>query len=456
MGGSARRVVAVVAAVTIPFVAPAIATSIGLSSAIGAAAANTVVGGTLGAISAKASGGNALIGAVTGGVGGYFGGGGGDLFAGPTVGTQQAQMLAAQDAAFGLTPSASSTALGYQAPVTAPITTAVGTGTQQAGMLSAQDAALGLTPSASSTALGYQAPVGDFGTALSGGASTTQQAQMLAAQDAALGLTPSASSTATGYQAPTAATQQAQMLAAQDAAFGPSVASPSATAYQAPVATAPAGAPAGAPTTFTEAIKRVPGAIAEKFKDPKALADMTLRAAGQLAGAALAGDGLSDEEKQLLAAERSDLERLRSENETLFRERVSAAQNLIGESRYFDPEYFGLQRARQAQIAGARSKRAGLRGLRGRQRNVAERQFDIETARTTGSAYDVGAQAATTGRLQTQQAGLSLMPSTFPSVGYAGLRGAYESADKRRRQTAGDVANLFGSLTGRSQAGSIG
>ena len=456
MGGSARRVVAVVAAVTIPFVAPAIATSIGLSSAIGAAAANTVVGGTLGAISAKASGGNPLIGAVTGGVGGYFGGGGGDLFAGPTVGTQQAQMLAAQDAAFGLTPSASSTALGYQAPVTAPITTAVGTGTQQAGMLSAQDAALGLTPSASSTALGYQAPVGDFGTALSGGASTTQQAQMLAAQDAALGLTPSASSTATGYQAPTAATQQAQMLAAQDAAFGPSVASPSATAYQAPVATDPAGAPAGAPTTFTEAIKRVPGAIAEKFKDPKALADMTLRAAGQLAGAALAGDGLSDEEKQLLAAERSDLERLRSENETLFRERVSAAQNLIGESRYFDPEYFGLQRARQAQIAGARSKRAGLRGLRGRQRNVAERQFDIETARTTGSAYDVGAQAATTGRLQTQQAGLSLMPSTFPSVGYAGLRGAYESADKRRRQTAGDVANLFGSLTGRSQAGSIG
>ena len=455
MGGSARRVVAVVAAVTIPFVAPAIATSIGLSSAIGAAAANTVVGGTLGAISAKASGGNPLIGAVTGGVGGYFGGGGGDLFAGPTVGTQQAQMLAAQDAAFGLTPSASSTALGYQAPVTAPITTAVGTGTQQAGMLSAQDAALGLTPSASSTALGYQAPVGDFGTALSGGASTTQQAQMLAAQDAALGLTPSASSTATGYQAPTAATQQAQMLAAQDAAFGPSVASPSATAYQAPVATAPTTA-AGAPTTFTEAIKRVPGAIAEKFKDPKALADMTLRAAGQLAGAALAGDGLSDEEKQLLAAERSDLERLRSENETLFRERVSAAQNLIGESRYFDPEYFGLQRARQAQIAGARSKRAGLRGLRGRQRNVAERQFDIETARTTGSAYDVGAQAATTGRLQTQQAGLSLMPSTFPSVGYAGLRGAYESADKRRRQTAGDVANLFGSLTGRSQAGSIG
>ena len=455
MGGSARRVVAVVAAVTIPFVAPAIATSIGLSSAIGAAAANTVVGGTLGAISAKASGGNPLIGAVTGGVGGYFGGGGGDLFAGPTVGTQQAQMLAAQDAAFGLTPSASSTALGYQAPVTAPITTAVGTGTQQAGMLSAQDAALGLTPSASSTALGYQAPVGDFGTALSGGASTTQQAQMLAAQDAALGLTPSASSTATGYQAPTAATQQAQMLAAQDAAFGPSVASSSATAYQAPVATAPTTA-AGAPTTFTEAIKRVPGAIAEKFKDPKALADMTLRAAGQLAGAALAGDGLSDEEKQLLAAERSDLERLRSENETLFRERVSAAQNLIGESRYFDPEYFGLQRARQAQIAGARSKRAGLRGLRGRQRNVAERQFDIETARTTGSAYDVGAQAATTGRLQTQQAGLSLMPSTFPSVGYAGLRGAYESADKRRRQTAGDVANLFGSLTGRSQAGSIG
>jgi hypothetical protein len=192
----------------------------------------------------------------------------------------------------------------------------------------------------------------------------------------------------------------------------------------------------------------VPGAIAEKFKDPKVLADMTLRAAGQLAGAALAGDGLSAEEQQLLAAERADLERLRTENEALFRERLTAAQNLIGDSRYFDPEYFGLQRARQSQIAGARAKRAGLRGLRGRQRDIAERQFDIETARTTGSAYDVGAQAATTGRLQTQQAGLSLMPSTFPSVSYTGLRGAYDTAAQRRSERQSDIGKLFGTLTG--------
>jgi hypothetical protein len=108
------------------------------------------------------------------------------------------------------------------------------------------------------------------------------------------------------------------------------------------------GATTTVPTTFAEAVRAVPGEIAAKFSDPKALADMTLRAAGALAGSLSAGDGMSDEEKRLLKAQTDELRALQESNKLLFDQKLQAAQDLIGESKYFDPEYFGLQRARRA------------------------------------------------------------------------------------------------------------
>ena len=196
---------------------------------------------------------------------------------------------------------------------------------------------------------------------------------------------------------------------------------------------------ARAPQTFSEALKA-------KFTNPSAQADLTLRAAGMLAGSALAGSGLSPEEEALLGQQTEELRQLQQTNQALFNQRLEQAQNLAGESKYFDPEYFGLQSARRAQTAGAVAKRAGLRGLTGDRRESEARRFDIESGRRTGTAYDTGFMSAISPRVQTQQAGLAAMTPMTPT-NYAGLQGTYTAAALRQRQTQADIGDLFGTLT---------
>jgi len=209
-----------------------------------------------------------------------------------------------------------------------------------------------------------------------------------------------------------------------------------------------------APMSFTDAIKAVPGELKAKFSDPKALADMTLRAAGSLAGSLSAGDGMSDQEKQLLQAQTDELRALQVSNKALFDQKLQAAQDLIGESKYFDPEYFGLQRARKAQLAGAKAKRAGLRGLEGSRRASEERRFDLATGRDTGTAFDQGFGAGIEGRTQTLQAGLSMMPGMQTGYGsdYKNIYDQYTAADRRSKERAQGIGDLFGSFVGTSKA----
>ena len=233
------------------------------------------------------------------------------------------------------------------------------------------------------------------------------------------------------------------------------------TTTPAPVAMPPAGLSAGAggggaglapPKTFTEALGRVPGNIASRFTDPEKLADLTLRAAGQLAGSALATEGLSAEEQSLLNAQAEELRGLQATNQALFNEKLQAAQNLIGESKYFDPEYFGLQSARRAQLAGARAKQAGLRGLTGDRREAESRRFDLATGRDTGTAFDTGYRTGVLGRLQTTQAGLSGMPGPMPyqtPATDAMIAGQAINRARRREDEAG-ISQMFGSITGRA------
>lgn len=80
MSKGIKKVLGVVAAIAIPFVAPAIAGAIGISSTLGTAA----VGAGLGAASSAITGGNPLLGALTGGLGTFAAGGGfQNLFGGP-------------------------------------------------------------------------------------------------------------------------------------------------------------------------------------------------------------------------------------------------------------------------------------------------------------------------------------------------------------------------------------
>jgi len=412
MSKSVKTIVAVAAAIAIPFAAPYIASSIGMSAAIGtavgSATAGSVIGGAIvgaglgaakGAILGEDVGRSALMGGLGGGIGGYT--------AAPTGVEAMGPATAAQplDASFNQ----------YLAPTAAPV--------YDAGTASATGA---LTP-----APGYAtAPTTGFsGVDTSAGLNTS-----------AMGPMPTAQPLGSEFDAYAAAAPTAGLATGT----APAAAAAAPAAGVAPAAAAPAAAAAAAPPTFMSSLTKA-------FSNPVNQADFTLRAAGMLAGSAIAGDGLSSEEKALLNAQTEELRTLQTENRALFNQKLEQAQNMLGEAKYFDPEYFGLQRARREQVAGAQRKRAGLRGLTGERRESEGRRYDIGTGRGTATAYDQGYAGGVTGRQQATSAGLSAMPSAFPSSGSAmgELRSAYSTGRQNQRQAQSDIGYLFGSFTGR-------
>lgn len=136
MSKGVKKVLGVVAAIAVPFVAPAIAGAIGVSSAVGQAA----VGAGLGAAASAATGGNPVVGALTGGVGTYARAGGLDSLFG---GTQPATTGAATAAAPAYQP-AGTLATGTQTllPGATPAVTA-GLNTASLGGTTAANVAAG-------------------------------------------------------------------------------------------------------------------------------------------------------------------------------------------------------------------------------------------------------------------------------------------------------------------------
>ena len=494
-GGGLKAVVGLVAAVAIPFAAPAIVGAMASSTAIaaampaltaalsttaGAVVGSAIVGAGLGAVSAKVTGGDvgrgALFGAIGGGIGGYSQAG--NITAqGANVGTGSTTLANAGTPALATTPTANAvvtnvgSGTGYWSPELGAFVDPMSGST-----IAAQNIAYGGTINSSlanqltSGSLGAQGladaintsgtlavntpgaiggSAGAFGagggmyydptTAVAGSAPSYAQA--------GLQVTP-----AMEQAAANAAVQSGQMVNTAATATTPAqtVAAPAGG-----TTAAAGGATAAAPTTFTQALK-------QKFTDPRAQADLFLRAAGQLAGSAIAGDGLSDEEKALLNQQTAELRQLRETNQDLFNQRLQEAQSMIGESKYFDPAYFGMQSQRAVQTAGARAKREAL-GKYGPQRaglrSAEERRFDLGISTGGQTAYLQGADSAQQNKLRTQAAGLSVLPTSgnATSLQYGSyIGGLYDAADRRRRQAAGDIGDLFGSFTGADKAASNG
>tara|TARA_R110000822_G_scaffold139730_3_gene277338 strand:+ start:8339 stop:10000 length:1662 start_codon:yes stop_codon:yes gene_type:complete len=493
-GGGLKAIIGVAAAIAIPFAAPAIVGALASSTAIaaslpfvtaalsttaGAVIGSAIVGAGLGAVTAKVTGGDvgrgALMGAIGGGIGGYSEAG--NIVAqGQNVGTGATALTDAGTATLATTPTANAVVTnvgsntGYWSPeIGAYIDPSTG------AQISAQNIAYGGTVDStlasqlstgavdaqtlansinSSGTLAVNTPgaiggsAGAFGagggtyydptTAVAGSAPSYAQA--------GLQYTP-----AMEQAAANAAVQSGQMVNV------PATSAAGSTAQTVQAGTAPAvtGSAVAAPTTFSQALK-------QKFTDPKAQADMFLRAAGQLAGSAVAGDGLSDEEKQLLQQQTTELQQLRTTNQELFNQRLQEAQGLIGESKYFDPAYFGMQAQRGVQTSGARAKRDALNKFgsqRAGLRASEERRFDLGIATGGQTAYLQGADAAQQNKIRTQSAGLSAMPTGAPTgaLQYGSYIGSlYDAADRRRRQTAGDIGDLFGSMSGSQKADSTG
>lgn len=496
-GGGLTAVVAVVAAVAIPFVAPAIAASIGVSGAIAGAAASAgltaataatvgsvvgsaIVGAGLGAVSAAVTGGDvgraALMGGIGSGISGYISAPGMPSSAVPnqaiTAASNSADPIAALNASQGWTTSAAAPAniavtnsgavatmgpTGWEVNGVAVPSNTIAYGGQVDSALatqlsSAQDATAAANAIQQSGTLSVNTPQAIGGNA--GYLGTTNYVDPNAGVSAANAAQGGASYSQAGLQV----TPAAERAASAQAAFTPSSPQAQTVAAETKAAGTATGGGAGgsqAPTTLSQA-------LLQKFTDPRNQADMILRAAGQMAGSAIAGDGLSPEEKQLLAQQKAELEQLKKTNQELFNQRVQGAQDLLGESRYFDPSYFGLQSARNVMNQGARAKQQALREIgpnRAGLRASEGRRFDLGIGTGSQTAYMQGADNAEQNKVRLQTAGLSALPLSGPTgaLQYGNYLGTlYDAADKRRRQTAADVGSLFGSFTGASSSRSTG
>lgn len=273
----------------------------------------------------------------------------------------------------------------------------------------------------------------------------SETAQILAAQDAATFGT-------AGLQGVTTSPQLAQLAAADPSAYGAGAQIP--------------GTPGGGPApggSFMDAVAKVPGEVAAKFSDPKILADMTLRAGAALLGDAMAGDGLSDEEQQLLNAQVADLKALRERDEELFKIKLEEAMGLIGEARYFNPEQFGLQAQARVQVAGAQQQReaqraAALQPGRGGYSAADERRAGLDVTARGQTAYLQGAEGAQRQRMAGIQAGLAALPSSpTGALQYSsGLMTQYQKAMDQAAKARRDAGGFFGDIFGVQVAGQRG
>lgn len=399
MGKKFKRALGIIAAIAIPFAAPAIATAIGLSSAIGAVAGSAVVGGVMGATASNLQGGDwrqgALLGAVGGGVGGYMNA--------PATPSFDAAINPMPAEALGTLEASISTPSSYVPP-----------GFTGAELIDTSLAMQGVDAGLNNI------PLDDLTMDLSGPAPAPSVAPPVTpeAVNPLAGTLPSAPSPSEFLQ------MEAAGFEAVTPTFG---------------------------QRFMSALQAVPGEIGKTFTDPRKLADLTLRAAAGIATSSIVGQGLNKEEQQLLAEYQKDMDELRTQNQELFNQRLEQAIALQGDAKYFDPEYFGLQSARRAQTAGARQKRAGLRGMEGPERAILERQYDLGISRNVGSAYDQGYLAGTQGRMQTRVAGLNALPQPTP-VNLAGMGDIYKASAQRRATQTQNLNSLFSGLTAPSRS----
>lgn len=423
-GGGAKKLVAVVAAVAIPFAAPAIASAIGLSGAIAAAGASAtvasvagsaIVGAGLGAISAKVTGGDvktsAIFGAIGGGIGGY-------TYAQNPV---NAANITGQT---GATPTQTATL----ADGTSSLTGGADTGATLSGSGGADTLALdpGSGGGSNLTNAAYTPQGGDVAAQLS----NTGNAQVVNAS------LPGSTVANTGQQVLTSGAQTGTTTvgtyASQlppDASFG---------------------------AKFVAGVKDSGSVLTSKLTSADAIANVTLQAGGQLLGMALAPDPeMPPEQKELLEMRKQELAQLKEKDEAAFNAQMDAAKQYLQQAKQYDPTYMAFQSANKEAIEQQRKlreqyRRAGL--SRGRDISEAEkRRMSLDAARSVSSEYDRGFQVGLDAQNKTTQAGLSAIPNSARFANYiSGLKSleddtssAMAAAQRRSAGAAKNISDLF-------------
>jgi len=496
-GGGLMKLVAVVAAVAIPFAAPAIAASLatsmgvtaatfGLSATVGSVVGSAMVGAGLGAISAKVTGGDvgrgALMGAIGGGIGGY---------------TSMPASASGSPSAYSLSPNTSGTSTGLSMPgtTTPSLAGSPSLGSNLSFTPSDYSLTAGMTPAAPGMGAGTGLTYGGGGYGLNpaeagltlGGTTQSGLSAGLSSQPTSPYSLSGMSSTAgapvstdpyslayTGQGSNLPMSSQYGNLPASDYSLTGGAAPATAglntagsSEFGLKATTASAGGLGGAGTsagtsagtgavaataeklTFAQALAKVPGAIADKFTDPKALADLTMRAGAQLITGQLSDAGLSNEEKQLLQARVEEMKANKETNNELFQTQLREAYDLLGRSDYFDPGYFGQQYAGAAKQRTSAQKEAALRKVNPRNkgsRAALERQYNLQSAREEATAYDKGSMYGFDAGLKLTQQALNALPKNAPSssADATALSTAYSNIEERKRKSQEGLNKTLG------------
>tara|TARA_B100000035_G_scaffold164272_1_gene140013 strand:+ start:4805 stop:6373 length:1569 start_codon:yes stop_codon:yes gene_type:complete len=422
-GGGIKKVIAVVAAVAIPIAAPTIAASIGLSGAIGAAIGTSaaagvagatigsaIVGAGLGAISAKVTGQDvrrgAIMGGLSGGIAGYFRG------APQTQTTSSGALSEGQSSLTGMEGGTSATGTSQL-------------GSQASGNIGPGDpTTFNAETLAEATAGGDQSLIQ---------ASYSTQGQNLGAQ---LSNTTNPNLVQTNLGG-------AQNLAQGGANLQGAVAG----SQTAPTALSQLGPNASFGEKFVATMKDSGSALASKFTDPEALANVTMQAGGQLLGTVLAPDPeMPPEQREMLEMRKQELAELKERDEAAFNAQMDAAKQYLQQAKQYDPTYMAFQAANKEAIDQQRKLREQYRrAALGRGRDISEaekRRMSLDSARQVSSEYDRGFQQGLSAQNKVTQAGLSAIPNSAQFANYTNaLRNLQSDEGRLAEYYAGKSSN---------------
>tara|TARA_Y100000816_G_scaffold292609_1_gene289049 strand:- start:485 stop:1954 length:1470 start_codon:yes stop_codon:yes gene_type:complete len=195
--------------------------------------------------------------------------------------------------------------------------------------------------------------------------------------------------------------------------------------------------------------------IANRFTDPKTLADVSIQAGVNLIGAELMGVGdMSDEEKENLRLQKEQMERLKERDEKAYNFAMSQAKRFLQLGEDFDPEQIARQAYGKATQRAGIAKRQALAKIDPRRaglRAAEERRFNLGAAANTGSAYDRGMIQG----LNQQANYLQKASSTFPNQGgsysaaLTGLQQTQANLARKRSEAQKGVNQMFGGFLTR-------
>jgi len=399
-GKGLKKIVGIAAMVAIPFVAPKIALSIGLSGSIGTVASSAVVGAGLGAVSAAVTGGDwkrgALMGGIAGGIGGY----------------NQPTMTTPAHTSYQFGPG-----IDAIPPTVTPPPTSV-------------------SPAYTSSQFGggdffaAEAPLDYLGSGGFHAAEAPYTSHRFGGGDFLEPTTDSQLSSSLGTDN-TAGVNTARVdTAGVDTSIVKKVVPPK-------TPKTPKTGWAGFKEGITEAYS------------PQNLGKASVQMAGNMAIDALTGSEYSAEQQELINQRKAEIARLEAQGAEVDAIKLAEARKLLHQAMQVDPTYLARQKANAAKNQASRATNEAVRianasGNRAGLSDSIRRRGLLTGGKRAATAYDVGYQGGLKEKLALQKSGVDVLPTSAGLSGYyANLGTQYDSVEEARDAERKGYRDLF-------------